>query len=181
MSKGTGKSFRMEDRGRLHWFLGLRIRREEGKVTVDQERYIEAMLELLQMDQGKTSRNPPDLNLEFPTSQNTDEEVDQMIYRSMLGTLLYLAKQTRPDIMFTVTILSRHMISPTNQHWLCRKRLLRYLHGSKGLKLTSTKEASSDLVGESDADCSGDVNDRKSTAGYYFKLNGRGAALRSGV
>ena len=169
----------MEDRGGLHWFLGLRIRREEGKVTVDQERYIEALLELLQMDQGKTSSNSADLNLEFPTAQNADGEVDQMIYRSMLGTLLYLAKQTRPDIMFTVTILSRHC--PTNQHWLCRKRLLRYLQGSKGLKLTSTKEASSDLVRESDADCSGDVNDRKSTAGYYFKLNGRCAALRSGV
>ena len=47
----------------------------------------------------------------------------------------------------------------------------------KSLKLTYTKEASYDLVRESDADWSGDVNDRKSTTGYYFKLNGRGAAL----
>ena len=36
-------------------------------------------------------------------------------------------------------------------------------------------------MGESDADSSGDVNDRKSTTGYYFKLNGRGAALSWGV
>ena len=36
-------------------------------------------------------------------------------------------------------------------------------------------------MGESDADWSGDVNDRKSTTGYYFKLNGRGAALSWGV
>ena len=64
---------------------------------------------------------------------------------------------------------------------MCGKRLLRYLQGSKGLKLTYTKEASYDLVGESDADWSGDVNDRKSTTGYYFKLNGRGAALSWGV
>ena len=69
------------------------------------------------------------------------------------------------------------MNAPTNQHWMCGKRLLRYLQESKGLKLTYTKEASYDLVGESDADWSGDVNDRKSTTGYYFKLNGRGAAL----
>ena len=52
---------------------------------------------------------------------------------------------------------------------------------SKGLKLTYTKEASYDLVRESDADWSGDVNDRKSTTGYYIKLNGRGAALSWGV
>ena len=83
--------------------------------------------------------------------------------------------------MFTVNILSRHMNAPTNQHWMCGKRLLRYLQGSKGLKLTYTKGASYDLVGEIDADWSGDVNDRKSTTGYYFKLNGRGAALSWGV
>ena len=61
------------------------------------------------------------------------------------------------------------------------KRLLRYLRSSKGLTLTYIKEARYDLVGESDADWSGDVNDRKSTMAYYFKLNGRGAALSWGV
>ena len=181
VKKALEATFHMEDRGRLHWFLGLRIRREEGKVTVDQERYIETMLERFQMDQCKPSRTPADLNLKLQTAQNGDEEVDQRIYRSLVGSLLYLAEQMRPDIMFTVNILSRHMNAPTNQHWMCGKRLLRYLQGSKGLKLTYTKEASYDLVGESDADWSGDVNDRKSTTGYYFKLNGRGAALSWGV
>ena len=179
VKKALEATFHMEDRGRLHWFLGLRIRSEEGKVTVDQERYIETMLDRFQMDQCKPSRTPADLNLKLQTAQNGDEEVDQRIYRSLVGSLLYLAKQTRPDIMFTVNILYRHMNAPTNQHWMCGKRLLRYLQGSKGLKLTYTKEASYDLVGESDADGSGDVNDRKSTTGYYFKLNGRGAALSS--
>ena len=167
----------MEYRGRLHWFLGLRNRREEDKVTVDQERYIETMLERFQMDQCKPSRTPADLNLKLQAAQKGDEEVDQRIYRSLVASLLYFAKQTRPDIMFTVNILSRHMNAPTNQHWLCGKPHLRYLQGSKSLKHTYTKEASYDLVGESDADWSGDVNDRKSTTGYYFKLNGRGAAL----
>ena len=63
--------------------------------------------------------------------------------------------------MFTVNILSRHMNAPTNQNWICGKRLLRCLQGSKRFKLTYTKESSYDLVGESDADCSGDMNDRK--------------------
>ena len=138
---------RFRDRGRLHWFLGLRIRREKGKVTVNQERYIEKMLERCQMDQCKPSRTPADLSLKLNAAQNGDEEVDQWIYRSLVGSLLYLAKQTRPDIMFTVKILSRDMNPPTNQHWLCGKRLLRYLEGSKGLKLTYTKEANYDLVG----------------------------------
>ena len=107
--------------------------------------------------------------------------MDQKIYKNLVGSLLYLAKQTRPDIMFTVNILSRHMNPPTNQHWMCGKRLLRYVQVSKGLELTHTKLASYDLVGESDADWSGDVNDRKSTTGKNFKFNGRGAALSWGV
>ena len=170
----------MEDRGRLHWFQGLIIRRE-GKVTVEQKRYKETMLEWFQMDQCKPSRTPATLNLKLQTAQNGDEEVDQRIYRGLVGSLLYLAKQTRPDIMFIVNILSRHMNAPTNQHWKCGKRVLRYFQSSKGVKLLYTKEASYDLVWESDADWTGDVNDRKSTTGYYFKLNGRGAALSWGV
>ena len=146
VKKTLEATIHMEDRGRLHCFLGLRIRQEEGKVTVDQERYIELMLERFQMDQCKPSKTPADFNLKLQTVQNGDEEVDQWIYRSLVGSL-YLAKQTRPDIMFTVDILSKHMNAPTNQHWLCGKRLLRYLQGSKGLKLTYTKEASYDLVG----------------------------------
>ena len=135
------------------------------------------MLERFQMDQCKPSRTPADLNLKLQTAQNTDEEVDQSIYRSLVGSLLYLANQTRPDIMFTVNILSRHMNAPTNQHWVCGKQFLRYLQGSKCLKLTYTKEASYDLVGESDADWSGDVNDRKSTTGYYFPGNDKNAFI----
>ena len=131
VKKALETTFHIEDRGRLHWFLGLRIRREEGKFTVGQERYIETMLERFQMDQCKPSRTPADLNLKFQTAQNGNEEADQRIYGNLVGSLLYLAKQTRTDIMFTVNILSRHMNAPTNQHWMCGKRLLRYLEGSK--------------------------------------------------
>ena len=100
------------------------------------------------MDQCKLSRTPAELNLKLQTALNGDEEVDQRIYINLVGSLPYLAKQTRSDIMFTVNILSKHMNASTNQHWMCGKQLLRYLQASKGLKLTFTKEASYDLVGE---------------------------------
>ena len=59
VKKALEAIFHMEDRGRLHWFLALRIRQEEGNDTVNQERYIEKMLERSQMDQCK----PQDLQL----------------------------------------------------------------------------------------------------------------------
>ena len=72
VEKALEATFHMEDRGRLHWFLSLRFRREEGKVTVDQERYIETMLERFQMDQCKPSRTPADLNLKLQSAQRTE-------------------------------------------------------------------------------------------------------------
>ena len=72
--KALEAAFHMKDRGILHWFLGLRIRGEEGKVTVDQERYIETMLERFQRDQCKPSKTPVDLNLILQRAQNGDEE-----------------------------------------------------------------------------------------------------------
>ena len=61
-----------------------------------------------------------------------------------------------------VSNLSRHLKAPTNQQLLFGKRLLRYLQGSNALKQSYRKEESYDLVWKSDADWSGDVNDRKS-------------------
>ena len=77
VKKALEATVHMEDRGRLHWFLGLRIRPEEVKVTVVQDRYIETMLERFQMDQCKPSRTPADLNFKLQTAQKGDEEVDR--------------------------------------------------------------------------------------------------------
>ena len=89
--KALESTFHMEDRRRLHWFLGLRIRREEDKVTVDHERYIETLLERFQMDQCKPSRTPVDLNLKLQTAQNGDEEVEDL---QKLGWITSVSGQT---------------------------------------------------------------------------------------
>ena len=101
----------------------------------------------------------------FLTAESGDDEVDQRIYRRFVGPLLCLAKQTRPDIIFRVNILSAHINAPNNQHWLCEKRFLQYLQGSKILKITYKKEASYHLVVEGDTDLSADANDRILTTG----------------
>ncbi|CAI0414884.1 unnamed protein product [Linum tenue] len=80
---------------------------------------------------------------------------------------------TRPDIMFSVCLLSRYMESPTRQHMLAAKRILRYLKGtlSYGIWYEKGGEGSC-LVGYTDSDYAGDLNDRKSTSGYVFFLAG---------
>ena len=106
-------------------------------------------------------------------SKATDSEtlVDERLYRSLVGSLLYIAKQTRPDIVWIVNVFSRFMDKPTNTHWLAGKRVLRYLQATK------SRDSDFNLHGESDADWSGDHDGRRSTTGYFFKLGLSGGAV----
>src|SRR6185312_14024878 len=91
--------------------------------------------------------------------------------RSVIGSLRYLVN-TRPHIAYAVGIVSRYMEDPRVSHWAAVKQILRYLAGTvnygciyKELGISETK-----LIGFSDSDLAGDVDDRKSTSGSVFLL-----------
>ena len=75
--------------------------------------------------------------------------------------------------------MSRYCSKPTIQHWNAVKRILRYLRGTSTLGIAYHKQHSFQCSGYSDADWAGDVNDRKSTSGYCFKINGGVVSWRS--
>ncbi len=83
--------------------------------------------------------------------------------------------QIRPDILHVVNQLSRFLEQPNTSHWKAAKHVLRYLKGTKNLRLTFFKNSNTKLTG--DADWSGDPDDRKSTTGYYFKFQGTGGTI----
>jgi len=96
-------------------------------------------------------------------------------YRVMVGSLLYLACWTRPDISFAVSELSRFVADPGQNHMLSTKRVLRYLRGTKDLGLQYTRPTGSlanRLYGYVDSDWAGCADTRKSTTGYVLMLNG---------
>ena len=161
LKKTHERKFKMDDRGKLEWFLGMQIGQERNKLTLDQETYIESVIEKVSMQDSNPSKTPAENNLRLVKASESEALVDERLYRSLVGSLLYIAKQTRPDNVWIVTVLSRFMDKPTNTHWLAGKRVLRYLQATKSLKLVYSRDGDFNLQGESDADWSGDHDDRR--------------------
>jgi hypothetical protein len=92
------------------------------------------------------------------------KSIDQKVYRSMIGSLLYLCA-SRPDIMLSVCMCARFQADPKEVHLRVVKRIMRYLVYTPMFGLWYPKGSTFDLVGYSDADWAGCKIDRKSTSG----------------
>ncbi|KAG6502423.1 hypothetical protein ZIOFF_042316 [Zingiber officinale] len=97
-------------------------------------------------------------------------KIDNTIYKQIIGSLMYLTA-TRPDIMHAVSLISRYMESPKEIHLQAAKRIFRYLKGTIEYGLFYKKNEKSDLIGFTDSDYAGDLDDRKSTSGYIFMIS----------
>ncbi|KAL4204041.1 hypothetical protein AMTRI_Chr01g130220 [Amborella trichopoda] len=95
------------------------------------------------------------------------EKVDALIYRSLVGSLIYLTN-TRPDIVHAVSICSKFMNEPCKLHFVASKRILRYIQGTKKHNIKYIFENNTNLVGFSNSDWVGIIDDRKSTSGYIL-------------
>ena len=93
-------------------------------------------------------------------------------YREAVGSLLYLAGCTRPDIAFAVSRASRHLADPTEQDWTAVKRIFKYVLANYGLGpiYRKTSRTAADLFAYSDADFSGCSETRRSTSGVMVML-----------
>lgn len=117
---------------------------------------------------SKPLQLPMDSHLKL-THDKGDLLVNPTPYQRLVGKLIYLTI-TRPDIVFTVQILTQFMHSPTTIHMQAAKRLLRYLVGTKcqGILLASTSAAQ--LTAFCDSDWASCPISRKSTSGYCIFL-----------
>ena len=98
-------------------------------------------------------------------------------YRGAIGSLLYLANATRPDICYATNALSRHQINPTESDWQMVKRVFQYLSGTKHYKLTF-KAKNDNMFKFSDASLS-DCKHSLITCGYIIKLFGDSVSWRA--
>ena len=112
-----------------------------------------------------------DCNVKLDKDDHVSKPADQAEYQSMVGSLIYVAMGTRPDIAQAVEAVSKFCSNPTEAHKTAVKRILRYLKKTINLALKYCKD-DKPLIGYSDADWGGDMDDRRSTTGNVFLLAG---------
>ena len=94
-------------------------------------------------------------------------------YQQIIGTLIYAAIGTRPDIAFAATRLSRFNNNPTKEHIKYVKYVLHYLKGTMELKIKYNGSSDARLIGYSDLDWGENRDDHHSTSGHiYLMANG---------
>lgn len=161
-------SFEMTDLGLMTFFLGMEIKQAEHEVFICQKKYTKEILKKFKLEECKEVSTPMNQKEKLSKEDGADK-VDERYYRSLIGCLMYLTA-TRPDILNAVSILSRFMHCASELHLKAGKRVIRYVKGTSyfGIKFTRCKQFK--LVGFSDSDWGGSIDDMRSTSGHYFTL-----------
>lgn len=173
LMSNIGKSFEMKDLGQVSQFLEISVTRSnEGNFEISQPKYIEKIIKETGQRDAKEASYPLDTGYWKLGSEekvlNSNEE-----FRKIIGMLLYLATNSRPDISASVSILSQRVMNPRETDLNEAKRVVRYLKGTKDLKLKlSSSEQCEKIFAYSDANWAEDRTDRKSNSGYLCKVNG---------
>ena len=176
--KGIAEKFKVSDMGRLHHFVGIKIGYlESGKIWMGQPTYVRKVVQKFQMDKSKPVSTPVESGAKLVKATDEDDLIDQELYQSAVGSLLYLSTKTRPDITYAVGAVARFSSQPSQAHWVAVKRIMRYLSGTLDYGLLYGYN--DNIAGFSDADWAGDCNDRKSTSGFVFMLSGAAISWNS--
>jgi hypothetical protein len=168
------KCFKIGADKELTHFLSLKITRDFNNklVFLNQSHYIEDVQDLF-LPGNKISVSSPSENTFKDLKQREDNE-DQSTgpYPQLIGSLLWLAQCTWPDIAFVVNRLSQFLRNPLNSHWHAALWVSRYVLSTKTLKIKLGGNIT--VLGYSDSNCAEDREDRRSTSGYVYRL-GKGA------
>ncbi|KAM3231437.1 hypothetical protein ACQJBY_061551 [Aegilops geniculata] len=165
--------FRMTDLGLLSYYLGIEVQQKPEGITICQETYAKKVLESCDMKDCNPSHVPMKPRL-ILSKKSEASAVDATEYRSVVRKLSYLTN-TRPDLAYSVGIVSRFMEAPTMEHWAAVENILRYIKGTTNfgcVYLREKKKEMVELLGYSDSDMAGDVDDRKSTSDVAYFLRG---------
>ncbi|KAM0001541.1 putative RNA-directed DNA polymerase [Helianthus debilis subsp. tardiflorus] len=162
-------AFEMSDLGQLSYYLGIEVDQQKTGIILKQSAYAKKILKLAGMTECNSSKFPMHHKLKL-TKEGEGKEVDPTLYRRLIGSLRYLI-HTRPDISYSVGVVSRFMEKPKENHLLAVKHILRYIKGSVHYGLKYRSGGDGKLLGYSDSSFGTDLVDRRGTTGTVFYLS----------
>ncbi|SGZ30521.1 BQ5605_C048g12393 [Microbotryum silenes-dioicae] len=162
--------------GPAEYILGIQVKcGQDGSITLSQERYLRDLLDKFRLGNAKPASIPmqPGVVLDFQDSSATPQ--DRTRYLQAIGSLMYAAVGTRPDLAYVVAYLARFSQQPSPAHWMAITQVLRYIKGTLDLGLTYRK---TDVAfhGYSDANWGACLTTSRSTMGYAFIYSGAAIA-----
>ena len=165
--------FKMKDFGQINEFLGIQFEIRNSEIKLHQEKYAKKLLHKFQMEDCNPRSLPCDPSLVNIDESNSEPFEHNTLYRSMVGSLVYLSSCTRPDLSFLVTKLSEKLENPSKAHFNACKFAFQYIKATinKGLIFKPCSEVQGlQIRGFTDSDW-GTSSDRKSFSGYCFQLS----------
>ncbi|GJR31213.1 hypothetical protein Tco_1107445 [Tanacetum coccineum] len=143
--------------------IGLHVKQKDDGIFINQDKYVADILKKFDFVIMKIASTPIETNKALLKDKEA-KDVDVHLYRSMIGSLMYLTT-SRPDIMFAVCTCARFQVTPKVSHLHAVKRIFRYLKSQPKLGLRYPRDSPFDLEAFSDSDYAGASLDRKSTTG----------------
>ncbi|XP_059671065.1 uncharacterized mitochondrial protein AtMg00810-like [Cornus florida] len=159
-------TFEMSMVGELTFFLSLQVKQLDDGIFISQSKYVKELVKKFSMKDSKHVQTPMSTSSKLDRDSDPNK-IDHFLYRSMIGSLLYLAA-TRPDISFSVGICARYQADPRKQHIFAVNRIIRYVNSILNYGLHYSSESNSEITGYTDTDWASNKDDRKSTSGDCF-------------
>lgn len=180
------KFFDMKYLGETSFVLRIEIHRDKscGVLGLLQGDYIDIVLKRFNMQNYKPGDVPVTKGDKLSKQQYPENEIELVEMKrkpfvSGLGNLMYAQVCTRPDIAFIVGVLGRYQSNHGNGQWISAKKVMRYLQRTKKYMPVFRIVDDMEIVGYTDPDLVGCVDDRKSTSGYIFMLVGGAISSKS--
>ncbi|KAJ0532496.1 putative RNA-directed DNA polymerase [Helianthus annuus] len=158
--------FDMSDLGLLAYYLGIEVIQTGGEIGIKQTGYINKILKDVDMLSCNDTKTPMTPGTQLTKTEEGDL-VDATHYRSLIGSLRYLL-HTRPDLCYPVSLLSRFMQEPKEQHLKAVKQILRYIKGTKEHGIIYRRQGGCKITGYSDSSFGVNTDKGKGTTGLVF-------------